>query len=155
MKTPDYMRKGILTIFRRLLPLPFLLIVLTGILLVGCTRRIYVPVETTVSSTDTLLRVSARIDTVIQLDSVVTFISGDTVMITRTRYRDRIRQRVDTVTRTEDHVTLREIPVEVETVKEVFRPLRWWQQSLMWLGVALLASALAAIAYLLIRRRSK
>lgn len=30
-------------------------------------------------------------------------------------------------------------PVEVEVIREVYEPLRWWQVSLMWVGVAAIA----------------
>lgn len=30
-------------------------------------------------------------------------------------------------------------PVEVEVIREVDKPLRWWQRSLMWIGVAAIA----------------
>lgn len=32
-------------------------------------------------------------------------------------------------------------PVEVEVIREVAKPLRWWQQSLMWIGVAAIVVA--------------
>lgn len=34
--------------------------------------------------------------------------------------------------------------VEVEVVREVAKPLRWWQRSLMWIGVAAIAVASVA-----------
>lgn len=42
-------------------------------------------------------------------------------------------------------------PVEVEVIREVDKPLRWWQRSLMWIGVAAIAVASVA-AYRKIRR---
>lgn len=42
-------------------------------------------------------------------------------------------------------------PVEVEVIREVAKPLRWWQRSLMWIGVAAIAVASVA-AYRRIRR---
>ena len=35
-------------------------------------------------------------------------------------------------------------PVEVEVIREVAKPLRWWQRSLMWIGVAAIAVASVA-----------
>lgn len=32
-------------------------------------------------------------------------------------------------------------PVEVEVIREVAKPLRWWHRSLMWIGVAAIAVA--------------
>ena len=34
--------------------------------------------------------------------------------------------------------------VEVEVIREVVKPLRWWQRSLMWIGVAAIAVASVA-----------
>lgn len=42
-------------------------------------------------------------------------------------------------------------PVEVEVIREVEKPLKWWQRSLMWMGVAAIAVASVA-AYRRIRR---
>ena len=48
-------------------------------------------------------------------------------------------------------VTIRDsipYPVEVEVVREVEKPLRWWQRSLMWIG----ASAIAVVSVAAYRR---
>lgn len=42
-------------------------------------------------------------------------------------------------------------PVPVEVIREVPKPLRWWQRSLMWIGVAAIAVASVA-AYSKIKR---
>ena len=36
-------------------------------------------------------------------------------------------------------------PVEVEVIREVSEPLKWWQRSLMWIGVAAIAVASVAV----------
>lgn len=36
-------------------------------------------------------------------------------------------------------------PVEVEVIREVAKPLRWWQRSLMWVGVLAIITASVAI----------
>lgn len=36
-------------------------------------------------------------------------------------------------------------PVEVEVIREVPEPLRWWQRSLMWIGVAAIVVASVAV----------
>jgi hypothetical protein len=36
-------------------------------------------------------------------------------------------------------------PVEVEVIREVAKPLRWWQRSLMWIGVAAILSVVGYI----------
>lgn len=55
----------------------------------------------------------------------------------------RIEERV--VTRTDS------IPYPVEVIREVDKPLRWWQRSLMWVGVVAIVVASVA-AYKKIRR---
>jgi hypothetical protein len=42
-------------------------------------------------------------------------------------------------------------PVEVEVIREVEKPLKWWQRSLMWIGVAAIAVVSVGV-YRLIRR---
>lgn len=37
-------------------------------------------------------------------------------------------------------------PVEVEVIREVAKPLRWWQRSLMWIGVAAILSIVGYIS---------
>lgn len=126
--------------------LPLLLIAL---LVASCTKKIYVPqVETRteyIASRDTL----HTHDTLIRLDSVVTLIKGDTVTITKWKFRDRVRTeyrtKVDTVTRTDS------IPYQVEVTKtvEVERKLTSWQKARIGagdtlfaiLGIALIAGA--------------
>lgn len=42
-------------------------------------------------------------------------------------------------------------PVEVEVVREVAKPLKWWQESLMWVGAAAIVVASVAV-YNTVRR---
>lgn len=83
--------------------------------------------------TDTLRVVSLRVDSVIERDSIVTLIKGDTVRIERWhdcwhRSSDTVtvvRWKVKTVYRTKT-VTITPPPAKA--------PLSWWQKTLMWLG---------------------
>lgn len=65
------------------------------ILLAGCTRRIYVPVESV--RVDSVSRLRVNVDTVEMRDSVILYVNGDTVVTERIKYRFRTRLRVDTV----------------------------------------------------------
>ena len=43
-------------------------------------------------------------------------------------------------------------PVEVEVIREVREPLRWWQRSLMWAGVGAILSVVGYIGIKALRR---
>lgn len=95
------------------------------LLLAGCTKTIYVP------QTRTEYVNRERVDSLFIHDSVFVRerVKGDTVYLTRdrwrTEYRDRLR--VDTIIRTDS------IPYPVEVVKTEYRtpaPVRW----LAWMG---------------------
>lgn len=89
------------------------------LLLGGCTKTVYVPVENTVYSTDTVYEAMVRVDSVIQRDSVAVVQKGDTVLITRWHDRYRVRQRTDTVYKAKmDSVYVRE-PYPVYKTREM------------------------------------
>jgi hypothetical protein len=124
----------------------YLLAVLTGCLLyalTGCTttRTEYVPVETVRERVDTVRLLAARVDTVEAVDSVLVWVSGDTVLVDKIRYRYKYRERVDTVYRAKVDSVMVQEPYPVEVTKEVARKLSWWQKCLMWVGGAVLACA--------------
>lgn len=58
----------------------------------------------------------------------------------------RIEDRVVTVT---DSIPY---PVEVEVIREVDKPLKWWHKSLMWVGVAAILSVVGYIGIKIFRR---
>lgn len=112
-------------------------IVLLAMLLIlcgSCTRKIYVPVERTELRTDTLYRTLWNTDTVIDRDTVLTLVKGDTVTIDRVRWRVRVKERHDTVYRTKTDSVYVEKPYPVPEPYEVEKPLSWWQKALMSLG---------------------
>lgn len=43
-------------------------------------------------------------------------------------------------------------PVEVEVIREVAKPLRWWQRSLMWIGGITILSVAACVGIKIYRR---
>ena len=100
----------------------------------SCTTTQYIPVIE--HHTDTLRQVTVRHDSVMVHDSIHVSEKGDTVRIERwhTQYRDREVHDTTYISKT-DTVPA---PYPVETIKEVEKPLSWWQKTLMWLGVAMI-----------------
>ena len=120
----------------------------------GCTRKVYVPTEHIVYSTDTVYEAVLRVDSVIQRDSVAVVQKGDTVLITRYRDRYRVKERTDTVYKAKtDSVRVREpYPVERELTK-------WEQTKLdfggMFLGGLIAVGVAAVIVWIVKRKRRK
>lgn len=120
----------------------------------GCTRKVYVPTEHIVYSTDTVYEAVLRVDSVIQRDSVAVVQKGDTVLITRYRDRYRVKERTDTVYKAKtDSVRVREpYPVERELTK--------WEQTKMdfggmFLGGLIAVGVAAVIMWIVKRKRRK
>ncbi|MCM1369965.1 MAG: hypothetical protein NC204_06280 [Candidatus Amulumruptor caecigallinarius] len=61
----------------------------------GCARHIYVPVQSTVR--DSLISNAVRVDTIMGRDSVYLCVRGDTVVKERFSWRVKTKLRVDTV----------------------------------------------------------
>ena len=115
----------------------------------GCTRKVYVPMESTAYHVDTLRQTALRIDSVFLHDSVSTYIKGDTVIITRFRDKLRYRNRRDTVYRAVTDTARITVPYPVQ------RKLSRWQQAKMDFGgwaMALLGIA-ALVALMRLRKR--
>lgn len=107
----------------------FALLICLLVLATGCARKVYVPVESTVSRTDTVYSAKIRVDSVIMRDSVAVFQKGDTVMITKYRDRYRVKELTDTVYQSAiDSVKVSEpYPVEKTlTPWESFRLQSFW-----------------------------
>ena len=105
-------------------------------------ERVEVPVVVTQEHTVESVKIDQVRDTLIQRDSVFHYVKGDTVLIEKWHYLQGSINvvRVDTLIKT-DSV---EVPVDVvrentvTQINEVEKPLRWWQQALMWMGFGLL-----------------
>ena len=98
--------------------------------LCGCkTKTIYVPIE----SVKTEYKDRIIWDSIYQQDSVFFAIKGDTVFLERYRtlYKDRFLRDAIFI-----QDTIR-VPYPVDKVIEVNR-LKWYQETLMWLGVIVL-----------------
>ena len=134
--------------------LALMLLAMAALLLSGgCTRKVYVPTEHIVYSTDTVYEAVLRVDSVIQRDSVAVVQKGDTVLITRYRDRYRVKERTDTVYKAKtDSVKVREpYPVERELTK-------WEQTKMDFGGMAiggLCAVAVLAVAVWIIKRKRR
>lgn len=99
------------------------------VIVTGCSRKVYVPVENSVSRTDTVYSAKVRVDSVIIRDSVSVFQKGDTVMITKYRDRYRVKELTDTVHQSAIDSVKVSVPYPVEkalTPWESFRLQSFW-----------------------------
>ena len=120
----------------------------------GCTRKVYVPTEHIVYSTDTVYEAVLRVDSVIQRDSVAVIQKGDTVLITKWRDRYRVKQRTDTVYKAVTDSVKVSVPYPVE------RKLTKWEQTKhdvggMAMGALSVAVLAAVIAWVVKRKRNR
>lgn len=113
----------------------------------GCSRKVYVPVESVVSRTDTIYSAKVRVDSVIMRDSVAVFQKGDTVTITKYRDRYRVKELTDTVYQSAIDSVKVSVPYPVE------RELSRWERTKMDFGGmaigALVIAQCAAVAWLI------
>lgn len=101
----------------------------------GCTTIRYVPFETT--RTDSVYVSKVMRDTVREKDSISVFVKGDTVRLERFRTKYIIKERFDTIRKTDS------IPVPFPQPYEVEKRLTWWQKLRMDVGLIAIALALA------------
>lgn len=117
------------------------------VLATGCSRKVYVPVESVVSRTDTIYSAKVRVDSVIMRDSVAVFQKGDTVLITKYRDRYRVKELTDTVYQSAIDSVKVSVPYPVE------RELSRWERTKMDFGGmaigALVIALCAAVAWLI------
>lgn len=114
--------------------------------LCGCTRKIYIPVQSDTVRSDSVARVIAASDTVIIRDSVCRFVSGDTVFLRQTTTRDRIRILRDTLCVLRRDSVRTEVPIPVPGPQQSSRP--------SWPAIALVILTAAIIAALIHRWRT-
>lgn len=101
-------------------------VIAAALLMCGCSRYTTgVPVY--IHDTVTAVR---QVHDSVSVDKWHTvYINGDTVMMTDSVTVERWHSSHDTVR----EVT--EVPVEIPVVNEVEKPLRWWQKSLIYVGM--------------------
>lgn len=117
-----------------------------GCLTFSCTRKVYVPVESVRTEYRDRDRNSVRIDSVIEADTRLIYINGDTVRDYRTRWRERIREVHDTVKEVERITVTKTVTVEVE------RKPTTWQRIKESTGAVAIGLMLIAAALWLTRR---
>lgn len=118
----------------------------------GCSRKVYVPVESVVSRTDTIYSAKVRVDSVIMRDSVAVFQKGDTVLITKYRDRYRVKELTDTVYQSAIDSVKVSVPYPVE------RELSRWERTKMDFGgmaIGVLVIALCVAVAWLIKKFKK
>lgn len=112
-------------------------LLLLVLLLCGCARKVYVPVETV--RVDTLVKLAVRVDSVRLTDSVYVSekVVGDTVFIvrTRTQWRERVKLVTDTVYRSRVDTVTKVVEVPVKDEKFILK--KWWVAALLLGGVLL------------------
>ena len=104
------------------------LLIFLCLLSVGCTRKVYVPMETVRTEYKDRVQVQTRIDSVFQRDSISVFINGDTVRIEK--WRDRIKYRDREVHDTLTLIKRDSVPVPYPVERKLTR----WEQTKMELG---------------------
>ena len=106
-------------------------------------------VEKPVYIHDTLTSYLYQHDSIMLHDSTFVMLKGDTVYIDHTHTEYRYKLIHDTTS------VVREIPVEVTTteIKEVEKPLKWWQTGFIFVGVVSLVVLIGYIVVKLIRKR--
>lgn len=122
-----------------------ILVMVLGCLTFSCTRKVYVPVENVRTEYRDRDRNSVRIDSVIEADTRLIYINGDTVRDYRTRWRERIREVHDTV-KEEQQVTV----TKTKTVTvEVKRKPTVWQRIKKVLSGFLIGAVAAFVIHLI------
>ena len=88
-------------------------------------------------------------DTILQRDSIVTLLQGDTLRIDRWHWRDRIAVKWKTSLQ-HDTVAIVDTLRSVQ-VKEVAKPLNWWQRLMQGGGYALMVLIIGGVVYVILR----
>ena len=109
------------------------------LLLAGCKTVKYIPVETV--KTDTTYVYKQQRDSVMLHDSIYIheYQKGDTIYIDRDRWHTQWRDHWHTDTIYKSKTDSVPVPYPVEVIKEVDKPLTWWQRTRMHGGDVLLA----------------
>lgn len=127
-------------------------------LLPACTKRIYVPVESSHTelrsdSTD-FVQKSLKVDSVFYRDTVTIVARGDTIFQEVIKWRERLRIRNDTVFRDRDKFIIikdsveRPVPYPVEKKVYVDKPVSAWQKFRIHSFWPLSAALAASLIYI-------
>lgn len=85
-------------------------------MVIGCTRHVYVPVES--HSTDTLINIRERVDSILERDSVYVEVRGDTLIREVWRWRTKNKLRTDTLYRTRVDTVAVVVPATISAEKK-------------------------------------
>ena len=125
-----------------------LLVIICFLSLLGGCRQYKRLVEKPVYIHDTLTHNTFLHDSVFLHDSTFVLLKSDTVYIDRTHTEYRYKLIHDTTS------VIKEIPVEVTAteIKEVEKPLKWYQSGFIYLGIIAFLAGLCYIAYQLFNK---
>lgn len=125
-----------------------LVILIALVLLASCkTRHVVEYMTIEVPSVHTEWRTDTLRDSVHVTDSVVRYVSGDTVFVDRTRNKVRWRDRVVRAETCDTITKVKEVPVPVEVEKKLSK----WQKVRMRLGDSAMALLALAAAFIVTR----
>lgn len=122
-----------------------LFLCLLALLLYGCKSIKYVPVESI--KHDTTRIVQTKVDSIYQKDSIYIYGLGDTVFVTKYKYKYKTVEKVDTFWHE------RRDTIHVTQTVTVEKPLTIWQKARMRIGSVAIIIAAVAILYLIFRRK--
>ncbi len=113
-------------------------------LITGCTRKVYIPLERERVVHDTVYSMLERIDTIVTRDSAVTEVRGDTVRMEVWRWRERIRQVRDTLIRVRtDTVRIEKAP-DIQDKKQENRSFITNRKSIALRTILVIVALIAA-----------
>lgn len=114
----------------------------------ACTRTVYLPVQSHTASSSDREHITARIDTILDRDTVTLTLSaaGDTVRHDVTKWRTRIKAETCTLSVWQTDTIFREIPVGPQNTGSTAVP--WYYRILSCIGVsALFVGITCLLAY--------
>jgi hypothetical protein len=115
-----------------------------ALLCAGCSPRV---VETVVVRTDTLIQTKVEKDSVVKKDSVYVheWMAGDTVYMEKVKWMERWRDRLLTDTL---YISKRDtVKVKDVVVKEVKKPMGWFSETFMIIGIVASLSLIVFIVW--------
>ena len=127
-----------------------LIILISFILLVSCHPKVITQIQrdtTYIKQTNT----EYLHDSITVFKDRIIKEKGDTVYVTETLYKDRWRYKYKTDTLYKDRIK----EVEKEVIKEVEKPLSWFQKLFITLGKVLSVLAVLYLIYIILRKKLK
>jgi hypothetical protein len=96
---------------------PYIIIALfvSVVVFSGCKQTQYVPIYT--NTTDSIYLTKYRTDTLRSIDSIVTYINGDTVRELRYKYIYSVRDKIDTIYKEHTDTIVKTVEVEKQLTK--------------------------------------